>query len=195
MLMKLQQFLETYYEGYQLVPGFYHKWHQAIHINSPYDSTNEGTYRLIADVQSFLFDNQDELLIVANSYPRFKNKTTYPNLFKRSMKSHEKKYELQLTNFEWLLDEDGISVQQITWSCKASEIKLTWLLKALANKDFLSLRPQLNRKNSVYAPDVFIINQRTNCIVQVYDDRGIEVMSADKEYHQYILSYFNSYNI
>ena len=188
--MKLQQFLDTYYEGYKLTPDFYHKWHQAIHIESPYDSTNEITYKMIRKVQSLLFDNEDELFIVANSYPSLKNKTTYPNVFKIYMKSMKKKYELQLINFEWLFDEDVIPVQQIEWPCNVSEIKLSSLMKALGNEDFPKIRPQLKRKNSMFAPDVFIINQRTKCIVHVYDDRGIEIMNADKEYLEIVLAHF-----
>ena len=38
----------------------------------------------------------------------------------------------------------------------------------------------------MFAPDVFIINQRTKCIVHVYDDRGIEIMNVDKKYNQLI---------
>lgn len=184
--MKFQEFIDTYYEGHKLVPDFYHNWYQVLHIESPFDSTNALTYQIIKEVQSLLFESEDELFIVANSYPSFKNKTTYPNIFKRYMKSPKKKHEVQLANFEWLFDEDVIKVQQIVWSCKVSEIKLSLLLKALANKDFPKLRPQLNRKNSMFAPDVFIINQRTKCIVHVYDDRGIEIMNVDKKYNQLI---------
>lgn len=193
--MKLRQFIDTYYEGQKLVPDFYHNWPYSLHIEAPYDSTNERTYQIIAEVQSLLFEKEDELFIVTNSYPSIEEKTTCPNIFKRYLKSHKKKYELQLTNFEWLFDEDIVSVQQMVWSCKVSQIKLSHLLKALANEDFPKLRPQLKRNKSMYAPDVFIINQRTKCIVHVYDDRGIEIMSADKEQHQYTVSYFKSYNI
>lgn len=83
----------------------------------------------------------------------------------------------------------------MVWSCKVSQIKLFQLLKALANEDFLKFRPRLKRNNSIYAPDVYIVNQRTKCIVHVYDDRGIEIMSAEKEQHQSTAAYFKSYNI
>ena len=73
MVNETSAILHQYYEGHQLVPGFYHKWHQAIHIETPYD--HELTYQIIEDVQSLLFENEDELFIVANSYPGFGDKT------------------------------------------------------------------------------------------------------------------------
>ncbi|WP_409367642.1 hypothetical protein [Lysinibacillus sp. 38-6] len=193
--MKFRQFMDTYYEGQNLVPDFYHNWAYSLHIESPCNHTIEVTYQFLQKVQSFLFESEDEVFIVVNSYPIVKNKTTYPNILKRFMKDSMGKYQLQLTNFEWLFDEEIVAVQQMVWSCKVSQIKLRQLLKALANKDFLKLRPRLKRNNSMYAPDVFIVNQRTKCIFHVYDDRGIEIMSADKEPHQYTVAYFKSYNI
>lgn len=188
--MHFKEFMHTYYRGEKLVPGFYHSWPYTLHIQSPNDYTSEMTYPLLQEVQSFLFERQDELFIVANSYPISNFKTTYPNIFKRYMKSHKNKYKIYLKNFDWLFDDDVVKVQQMVWSCTASQIKLTHLFKALANEDFPKLRPQLNQKNSLYAPDVFIINQRTKCIVHVYDDRGIEIMNAYKEYHQKISTHF-----
>lgn len=190
--MKFQRFMDTYYDGHKLVPNFYHNWPYSLHIESPYDPTNEVTYQLLQEVQSFLFKSEDELFIVVNSYPIVKNKPTYPNVFKRYMKDSMGKYQLQLTNFEWLFDAEFVAVQQMVWSCNVSQIKLSHLLKSLANEDFPKLRPQLKRNNSMYAPDVFIVNRRTKIIVHVYDDRGIEIMSADKEKHHKDIMLFNS---
>jgi len=66
--MKFGLFMETYYEGEKLVPNFYHNWNYSLHIESPYDSTNEATYQLLKKVQSFSFESEDELFIFVNSY-------------------------------------------------------------------------------------------------------------------------------
>ncbi|MEE1132043.1 MAG: hypothetical protein UHX00_10540 [Caryophanon sp.] len=126
-----------------------------------------------------LFEPTDDITLVVNSYPASR-KTTYPNVFKRYVKTPRNKYALRLHEFTWTFDGEDIAVQQMSLRCHAADIRSSPLLRALIHEDFRSLTPQLRNKHAVFSPDVFFVNERTHCIFHVYDDRGCEVMSMNE---------------
>ena len=126
-----------------------------------------------------LFQPSDTITLVVNSYPASR-KTTYPNVFKRYVKTPRNKYALRLHEFMWTFDDEDIAVQQMTLNCRAVDIRVHALLRAVIHEDFRSLTPQLRNKHTVFAPDVFFVNERTGCIFHVYDDRGCEVMCMNE---------------
>lgn len=152
-------------------------------------------YRHVAAVFSLLF-KKDDVILVANSYPNDSNKTVYPNFFQRYVKIQQKKYSLRMHEFSWQFDGDDICVQQMELLCKVSELKLESLLKTLIHKDFGSLKPQLRKKDCLYPPDVFFINDvRTKCIFHIYDDRGCEIMNTDVKWHKQLVESLKEWEI
>ena len=137
----------------------------------------------------------DDVLVVVNSYPHETNKVVYPNFFKRYVKEQKLKYSLYLHEFQWQFDDDNLFVQQMTLLCKASDLKLENLLKTLIHEDFHSLQPRLRKAHCLYAPDVFLINVKTNCIFHLYDDRGCEIINANKELHNKLLETFRGWEL
>lgn len=142
-----------------------------------------------------LFQESDDVFVVANSYPLETPKVVHPNFFKRYVKNQKLKYSLHVHDFDWQFDEDAVSVQQMKMLCKVSDLKLNLLLKTSIHKDFPSLSPQLNKKYSVFAPDIFLVNVRTKCIFHLYDDRGCEIINAAVELHEKLLDYFKGWEI
>ena len=80
-------------------------------------------------------------------------------------------------------------------SCNLSELKIESLLKSVIHEDFGELKPQLRKKFSVYAPDIFIINKRTKSIFHIYDDRGCEIINADETLHNELVEAFTDWDI
>ena len=63
----------------------------------------------------------------------------------------------------------------------ASDIKYKRLIQAANHEDLPGLYPRLGRKKEISYPDVFLINATKDIIMFMYDDRGSEVISKNKE--------------
>lgn len=203
--MTLKEFMNKYYNGHFLTPGFYHKCELGIHLElgrGLYQFDEKWrlnmemfrkVYREVREIIPMLFEKSDHILVVVNSYPHDTKKVVYPNFFKRYVKDQKLKYSLKYHEFQWQFDEDLILVQQMILRCKLSDLKLEFLLKALIHQDFHSLQPRLRDKNSIFAPDVFLINLRTKGIFHLYDDRGCEIMNTSKELHEELVEHFKDW--
>lgn len=197
--MNITKFMDEYYKGVWLTPDIYHQLDLGIHVElgeDMYQFNDDGklnmkrfhsVYRHVANIFSLLFKKDDDVLLIVNSYPNDRNKTAYPNFFKRYVKVQQKKYSLRMHEFVWEVDEDEICVQQMELRCKVSELKWEYLLKTSIHEDFDSLKPQLRKKNGLMVPDIFFVNLRTKCMFHVYDDRGCEIMNTDVTLHEQLI--------
>lgn len=203
--MKLKEIMEKDYNGLSITPDFYHQWNIGIHLELgndiyQFDDNNRlnmemfhTVYKQLSAIVPILFKKTDDVLVVVNSYPHGTNKVAYPNFFKRYVKEQKLKYSLHLHEFQWQFNEENLFVQQMTLFCKVSDLKLEHLLKTLIHEDFHPLQPRLRKTYCLYAPDVFLINVNTKCIFHLYDDRGCEILNADKELHDKLLETFSGW--
>lgn len=205
--MHITKLMDEHYKGLSLTPDIYHSLDFGIHVElgeDIYQFNDDGTlnmkmfhavYTQVDEIFPLLFSKTDDVIVVVNSYPNETNKTAYPNFFRRYVKDQRRKYTLHLHEFTWIFDEDEIIVQQMELFCKVSDLKIEFLLKTLIHEDFRSLKPQLRKTNCLYAPDIFIVNVRTNCIFHIYDDRGCEIMNSDVILHKELVDYFKEWEI
>ncbi|WP_443756491.1 DUF3885 domain-containing protein [Bacillus anthracis] len=63
----------------------------------------------------------------------------------------------------------------------AGDIKYKRFIQAANHEDLPGLYPSLGRKKEISYPDVFLINATKDIIMFMYDDRGSEVISKNKE--------------
>lgn len=205
--MKITKLMDEYYKGLLLTPAIYHSLDLGIHVElgeDIYQFNEDGklnmkrfhsVYNHVAEIFPLLFKKDDDVILIANSYPSDSNKTVYPNFFQRYVKVQPKRYSLRMHEFIWQFDEEDICIQQMELLCNVSELKLEYLLKSLIHKDFGSLKPQLRRKYCIYPPDIFFINVRTKCIFHIYDDRGCEIMNTDVKLHKQLVESLKEWEI
>ncbi|MEK9198261.1 MULTISPECIES: DUF3885 domain-containing protein [Bacillales] len=205
--MELKQIMDKHYSSLSLTPDFYRQWNMGIHLELgndiyQFDDNNRinidmfhAVYKQVSEIVPILFSKTDDVLLVVNAYPKETNKVVYPNFFKRFVKEQKLKYSLRLHEFQSQYDEDHLFVQQMTLYCKVSDLKLEYLLKTIIHEDFQSLQPRLRRTHCVFAPDVFLINVQTKCIFHLYDDRGCEMINADKNIHEKLLETFSGWDL
>ncbi|MER1958380.1 MAG: DUF3885 domain-containing protein [Solibacillus sp.] len=205
--MKITKLMDEFYKGLLLTPAIYHSLDLGIHVElgeDIYQFNEDGklnmkrfhsVYNHVAEIFPLLFKKDDDVILIANSYPCDSNKTVYPNFFQRYVKVQQKKDSLRMHEFIWQFDEEDICIQQMELLCNVSELKLEYLLKSLIHKDFGSLKPQLRRKYCIYPPDIFFINVRTKCIFHIYDDRGCEIMNTDMKLHKQLVESLKEWEI
>ncbi|PKJ54564.1 hypothetical protein CWE34_13185 [Bacillus sp. SN10] len=70
---------------------------------------------------------------------------------------------------------------QFSLKCFADDIKYKRLIQAANHEGFPNLFPRSGREKEVSYPDAFLINATKDIIMFMYDDRGSEVITKNKE--------------
>lgn len=196
--MDLQGYLHKTFPGLILKPSLYLQWKTGIHFGLAegiYQFKKNGelnhhmfdiVYSQTLAIFNALFDDEDELVLVTNVYQEKKaNHKTKPfNVYKTALKDRKLVYRLILETRPYVFDDEEEAEDRITsqyhLTCSKQDLNYFSLIKAACNQDF-PLKPKFRKEKGMYYPDVFFINVSKNLIYFIYDDRGCEVIAADKE--------------
>ncbi|OAH57661.1 hypothetical protein AWH48_01180 [Domibacillus aminovorans] len=212
--MNLQEYLHTTFPGLILKPSLYLQWETGIHFElakEMYQFKDNGklnlkmfdlVYSQALSIFNDLFSEQDEIFLVTNVYHR-KNSTSRTKRMKvyvNSIKNKNLKFHLKQETLPYVFDDEEEAneyyTSQFYLKCSKQDLRYPLLIKAACNEDF-SLKPKFRQEKGLYYPDVFFINISKNLIFFIYDDRGCEVISDNKEtlrlvyekYHDWLYEY------
>lgn len=195
--MDLQEYLHKTFPGLILKPSLYLQWKTGVHFGlaegiyqfKKDDELNlhmfNMAYRQAITLFNALFDDEDELFLATNVYQEKKaNHKTKPfNVYKTALKDRKLAYRLIMETRPYVFDDEEAEERSTSLyhlKCSKQDLRYVSLIKAACNEDF-PLKPKFRREKGMYYPDVFFINVTKNLIYFIYDDRGCEVIAADKE--------------
>lgn len=169
-----------------LRPPLFYNWHIGIRfeLGNP-DEDDEGVYMERVYKRSLeLFKSlhlvEDDIMVVANVHHAGEEnmlKRRKLKIFNHYLKRKEVLIQLQHKVipyvFEDIYEIDNFNTHRYTLQCRGSDLKYINLVKAICNQD-MGLRPKIYH-------DVFFINLTKDTIFHIYDDRGCDVIAAEKE--------------
>jgi hypothetical protein len=89
-------------------------------------------------------------------------------------------------------DEEDDITHQFVLQCKNNDIKYAQLLKAICYEDFPHPSTILkNNQQSGY--NIYFVNMTRKIIFHLYDDRGCDVLAADKETIRFLYEQYNGW--
>lgn len=141
-------------------------------------------YHRIFSIFDFLFDRNDTIMFITaiNESVEHKGKDL-PNI-KRFLKDKRLIYGLSCKTVPYEFDEEDIEMRTTLNSLKVKKesIRRDYLFQAISNQDFA-------RKPSIMG-NVYLLNLSQNTLLHMYDDRGCDVYSLNKEnllplYHKF----------
>lgn len=196
-MSEVKTFLNEYFPGLALKPGLYRQW--PIHLHFPLGEglhTMDERYRLnpahfhqvykeAETLFSALFAEEDEVLAAAIVHSEKKRRyDRYTPFFGRAVKEKAQRYRIRAETLPYMFEDeeeaDEWETLRLSLACRTHEIDWRRLVRGACNRDF-QLKPKLVGTGVSYAPDMFFINRTKRIIYYVYDDRGCEVIAADRE--------------
>ena len=153
----------------QFVPGFYHKWPFKLHIEF------DEMYKQVDQMIQQIFYDEDELLVVVNTYPMNPYRTVNPRFIKRFLKNSKLKYHLTTNAGQFEVEGELNPIVQFQLKCKMDDLYLKKLLYACCHVDMLGY-PRFKKKDAHFPPEVYIYNVTKGIVMHIYDDRGCELM-------------------
>lgn len=199
---KLNQFMEQYFDNLVLVPSLFYSWKYGLRfeISNPKLAFQEKTnlkqvYKRSTDIFNKVFDKNDEILLVTNVYcekgDTFLRKKPL-NVYRKYVKNKQSLNKLRhnvVPSIVWN-DEDSEEYQdevihRFIFPCKKNEIRYTQLLLAISYEDF-GHQSCILKGFPRNGYDIFFVNISKKIIYHLYDDRGCDVITSDKEYIRFL---------
>ncbi|WP_025785374.1 DUF3885 domain-containing protein [Sporosarcina sp. D27] len=206
----LQSYMDLHFKELTLAPSLFYSWSPAIRyeISDPSVSINEPV--VIQLKQAFhrsitlfdeVFSGTDEMMLItdvhttlSNSYLRKRPLNVYLKYVKQRDVLTELRHEVIPDPYEE--EEDQRVIHRFSLLCKKGDIRYQQLLQAICYEDFAHPSTIL-KSNPSSGVEVYFINITRDMIYHLYDDRGCDILAADKNdirllyesYNDWILDY------
>lgn len=199
---RLQTFLAHSFNKIELAPALFYAWQPGIRfeISDPYQSYGEPGHLVQAFERSTalfdaVFDEEDEVLFVTDINVPWNNPFLHKkplNVYGKYIKQPQALYRLRLENVQLSeFDEGDITTYRFSYACRKNDIRYPQLLRAICYEDFG--HPSRILKNKQSSCDIYFINLSKKLIYHLYDDRGCDIIAADKEGIRYLYDRFNDW--
>lgn len=202
MADRLHSLLTQSFNGIELEPALFYAWEPGIRFeisdpNQSYDEPGhlERAFKRSTSLFDAVFSEEDEILFVTDlitwrDKPFIQKKPL--NIYKKYIKKPQALYKLQLKNIELPeFDEGGITARRFSYACRKNDIRYPQLLKAVCYQDFN--HPSSITNNQGSHARVYFINLSQKLIYHLYDDRGCDIIAADKEAIRFLYEQYNEW--
>lgn len=132
----------------------------------------EEIYHRATTIFNALFDANDEIIIVNRLIRHIEDKRLVLPRIKRFINNKKMIYGLKCKTAPDQFDEE-VETKEYYLNVKKDDIRLRYLIQSISNKDF-ARKPMVDGF-------MYVLNLTKNTLFHMYDDRGCDVYSFDKE--------------
>ncbi|MNL16190.1 hypothetical protein D3C87_1372190 [compost metagenome] len=203
ILKEYKQFLRTNFKELRLKKPLLYSWDFGLRFDLQIDKNDTEEYfqevtKRASTIFRDVFNDSDNIFLVYMDYKYRRQKIRVSNFTFKQIKNllhTEITYSKRLRLYE---AQDRFDVRNMAIIKLTTErISYKNILTAIANNDFSSRKPRLDDNSIFTNKEVYFINIDTKLIFHMYDDRGLELIAADKEslrpiyqkYNEWILNY------
>ena len=182
-----RQFFNDNFKGLRLRKPLFYSWDFGLRFDLQVGQTNTDEYfqevsRRASTIFQTTFDNSDKVFLVFIDFKYKRRKIRFSNyIFKQidNLQKNEISYskELQLYEPDDKFDIRNNAIIKLT----ADRINHQNILTAIGHSDFPPRQPRLENNGFFTSKEIYFVNIDKKLIFHMYDDRGLDLVSADKE--------------
>ncbi|HRR09642.1 MAG TPA: DUF3885 domain-containing protein [Rhodothermales bacterium] len=182
-----RKFLNDNFKGLRLRKPLFYSWNLGLRFDLQVGETGMGEYfqevtRRASTIFQTAFDNSDKVFLVFMDYKYKRRKIRFSNFTFKQIDSLEKteisySKEFQLYESGGKFDIRNIAIIKLT----ADRIDYKNILTAIGHNDFPQRQPRLGQNGFLTDKEIYFVNIDKKFIFHMYDDRGLDIVSADKE--------------
>ncbi|MGQ7947417.1 DUF3885 domain-containing protein [Flavobacterium sp. WC2509] len=198
-----RQFLSNNFKGLRLGKPLFYNWKIGLRFDLQVDSTDTDDYfqevtRRASTIFQSAFEDSDQVFLVFMDYKYKRRKIRFSNFtFKQieNLIKSEVSYSKEKRLYE---PNDKFDIRNIAILKTAThKINYKSILTAIGHSDFFPRQPRLDENGALTAKEVYFINIDKELIFHMYDDRGLDIISADieairpiyKKHNDWVLDY------
>jgi hypothetical protein len=203
-----RQFLRYNFKGLRLRKPLFYNWDFGLRFDLQTGETSNSSRQILDEVGNVIphvgdtdtdeyfqevtkrastifktaFDNSDKVFLVFMDYKYKRRKIKFSNFtFKQidNLQKNEVSFskEKRLYELDDKFDIRNIAIIKLT----ADRINHKNILTAIGHSDFPPRQPRLDNNGFLTSKEIYFVNIDKKLIFHMYDDRGLDLISADKE--------------
>ena len=178
---------DNFFKGFQLRKPLFYSWDYGLRFDLQVGETNTDQYfnevvRRSATLFEIAFDSLDSVYFVLMDREFKRNKIRFSNYAFRQLSgllkseiSYTKATNLYYPNDKF--DKRNIAIIKLS----PDRINFRNILTAIAHSDFPPRKPRLDELGMFTAKEVYFVNIDKKLVFNMYDDRGLDIISSDIE--------------
>lgn len=182
-----RQFLTDNFKGLRLRKPLFYSWETGLRFDLQVGDTDTDEYfqevsRRASTVFQSVFENSDTLFLVFMDY-KYKRRKIRPLNYTFRQIDQFKQTEVVFTKEKRLYEPgDKFDIRNVSIiKVKANRVNYKNILAAIGHSDFPPRQPRLDQNGVFTSKEVYFVNIDKKLILHMYDDRGLDVIAANKE--------------
>ena len=180
-----QTFLSDNFRGLKIRKPLFYNWTLGLRFDLQVGQTDTENYfkemiRRVSDLFETSFDKANNIFFVLVEYKHKKRKIRFGNYAFRQVQNLDKSeinyFKVKRLYEDNQLDYRNIAVIKIT----VDRLNYNNIFSAIGNSDFMARQPRLDNV-PFSSKEIYFINVDKKLIFQMYDDRGVDIISSDIE--------------
>lgn len=198
-----REFLKENFKGLRLRKPLFYSWDCGLRFDLQVGASNTDSYfqevtKRATTIFQSAFEYSDQVFLVLMDYQYKRRKIRFSNfVFKQidNLVKSEISYtkEVRLYDTSDKSDIRNVAIIKLT----TNRINHKNILTAIGHTDFPTRQPRLDHNGFLSDKEIYFVNMDKKLIFHMYDDRGIDIIAADKEtlrpiyklHHDWILDY------
>jgi len=182
-----RQFLETNFQGLRLRKPLFYSWPVGLRFDlqtEPFyteECFKEVNHRASTLFQT-AFEQNDEILVVLSEHAKKKGKIRTGNFIFKQIQNLNYKEIFYLKEKELYHPNDKNDQYNFAViPTSITQINFKTILESIANIDHPTRRPRFDNNKCLPTKEIYLLNLNKKVIFNMYDDRGLDIIGADKE--------------
>jgi hypothetical protein len=182
-----RRFLNDNFKGLRLRKPLFYSWDFGLRFDLQVGETDTDEYfqevtRRASTIFQTAFDNSDKVFLVFMDYKYKRRKIRFSNFTFKQIDNLQKTEISYSKEFRLYEPDDKFDIRNIAISkLTADRINHKNILTAIRHSDFPPRQPRLDTNGFLTSKEIYFVNIEKKLIFHMYDDHGLDLISADKE--------------
>lgn len=184
---KYRQFLNDNFKGLRLRKPLFYSWDFGLRFDLQVGETNTDEYfeevtRRASAIFETAFDNSDNVFLIFMDLKYKRRKIRFSNFTFKQIDNLQKTEISYSKEFRLYEPDDKFDIRNIAIiRLTADRIDYKNILTAIGHTDFPPRQPRLDQNGFLTGKEIYFVNIDKKLIFHMYDDRGLDIISSDKE--------------
>lgn len=194
-----RKFLKDNFKGLKLRKPLFYSWNLGIRFDLQVGETDTDEYfqevtRRASTIFKTAFDNFDKVFLVVMDYKYKRRKIRFSNFIFRQIDDLQQGDLSYSKDFRLYEPYDKFDIRNIAIvKLTADRIDYKNIITAISHTDFPPKEPRLDQNGLLTGKEIYFVNIDKKLIFHMYDDRGLDIISADKEILRLIYKQHNDW--
>jgi len=182
-----RQFLSNNFNGLRLRKPLFYSWNFGLRFDLQIGDTTTDEYfkevtKRSTTIFETAFDKSDKVFLFFLDYKYRRRKIRFSNFVFQQIESLKETGVSYLKEKRLYEPNDKLDIRNVA-IIKTILEKINYgnILTAIGNTDFGTRQPRLEQSSYFTAKEVYFVNIDRKLIFHMYDDRGLDIIAADKE--------------